>query len=255
MRLEYRTNKDGLYIIKKPDFDDIAYMILKEYQPVMLEEARPLDIEDLVCEYLYLDVKTAHLSKDGRILGVISFDDTTYEGFDDMGNPLEIDMPVGTILLDKSLMEDQRHIGRQRFTKTHEACHWILHRQCHVPLLGGRHYEFRTREDNRSIACRMDRIENPDRDLTKKWEFEEWEEWQADNLAAALLMPKPTFVPKAREIMRSYGIPDNEMLYWENDLSVSHRIVEEIKDIYKVSKMSVQLRMVRCDLLKKRNIY
>lgn len=147
MRLEYRTNKDGLYIIKKPDFDDIAYMILKEYQPVMLEEARPLDIEDLVCEYLYLDVKTAHLSKDGRILGVISFDDTTYEGFDDMGNPLEIDMPVGTILLDKSLMEDQRHIGRQRFTKTHEACHWILHRQCHVPLLGGRHYEFRTRED------------------------------------------------------------------------------------------------------------
>ena len=54
-------------------------MILKEYQPVMLEEARPLDIEDLVCEYLYLDVKTAHLSKDGRILGVISFDDTTYE--------------------------------------------------------------------------------------------------------------------------------------------------------------------------------
>ena len=55
--------------------------------------------------------------------------------------------------------------------------------------------------------------------------------------------------------MRSYGIPDNEMLYWENDLSVSHRIVEEIKDIYKVSKMSVQLRMVRCDLLKKRNIY
>lgn len=68
-------------------------------------------------------------------------------------------------------------------------------------------------------------------------------------------MPKPTFVPKAREIMRSYGIPDNEMLYWENDLSVSHKIVEEIKDIYKVSKTSVQLRMVRCDLLKKRNIY
>ena len=157
MQLNYRKTKSGLYILKKEDFDDIASMALKEFQPNMLTKAQPLDVEDFICERLLLDMKTARLSEDGRILGVIAFDDTTYAGFDSFGRSIEIEMPVGTILLEESLVNDSRHVGRQRFTKMHEASHWICHRQYHVPLYG-RNYEFRVKDDNRSIACRMERM-------------------------------------------------------------------------------------------------
>ena len=83
---------------------------------------QPLDVDDFIYERLFLDMKTARLSVDGRILGVIAFDDTTYDGFDCYGRPIEIQMPVGTILLEESLMNDPHHVGRQRFTKMHEAC-------------------------------------------------------------------------------------------------------------------------------------
>lgn len=250
MQLNYRKTKSGLYILKKEDFDDIASMALKEFQPNMLTKAQPLDVEDFICERLLLDMKTARLSEDGRILGVIAFDDTTYAGFDSFGRPIEIEMPVGTILLEESLVNDSRHVGRQRFTKMHEASHWICHRQYHVPLYG-RNYEFRVKDDNRSIACRMERIENPGRSdgASRKWSDIEWEEWQADNLAAALLMPKATFIRAAREVMGSYGIQETDCLYWEKDLTVSHRIIDDIKNIYEVSKSAVELRMVRCGLL------
>lgn len=69
MQLNYRQNSRGLYILNKNDFDDIATMILSNYQPAMLKKAQPLDVHDLVEEHLYLDMKIARLSKDGRILG------------------------------------------------------------------------------------------------------------------------------------------------------------------------------------------
>ena len=72
MQLDYRKTRSGLYILKKEDFDDIAFMVLKEYQPIMLTKAQPLDVDDFIYERLFLDMKTARLSVDGRILGVIA---------------------------------------------------------------------------------------------------------------------------------------------------------------------------------------
>ena len=72
MQLNYRKTKSGLYILKKEDFDDIAYMVLNEYQPIMLEKAQPLDVEDIIYERLFLDMKIARLSVDGKILSTLS---------------------------------------------------------------------------------------------------------------------------------------------------------------------------------------
>lgn len=249
MQLNYRQNSRGLYILNKNDFDDIATMILLNYQPAMLKKAQPLDVHDLVEEHLYLDMKIARLSKDGRILGAIAFEDTVYEVYGDDGHAMMIDMPMGTILLDERLMKDERHIGRQRFTQVHEAAHWICHRQYHTPM--GRNYEFRKMEDNHSIVCREERIEHPggSANNTKVWSDSEWEEWQADNLAAALLMPKGTFIHTAREIFCSYGINADVRLRWNDNLALYDKIADELKDIYQVSKSAVRLRLVRCGLM------
>src|SRR5699024_6015802 len=129
VQLDYRKTRSGLYILKKEDFDDIAFMVLKEYQPIMLTKAQPLDVDDLIYETLFLDMKTARLSGDGRILGVIAFDDTTYAGFDCYGRPIEVHMAVGMIFLGESVINAPDHVGRQRLTKMHEASHWVCHRQ------------------------------------------------------------------------------------------------------------------------------
>lgn len=248
MQLHYQQNSRGLYILKKSDFDDIATMILENYQPVMLQKAQPLDVKDLIEEHLFLDMKTARLSMDGKILGAIAFADTVYEGYSDDGHAVMIDMPMGTMLLDEKLMNDQRHIGRQRFTQMHEAAHWICHRQCYTPI--GRNYEFRKVEDG-SIVCRVERIEHPGRSTseTKNWSDSEWEEWQADNLAAALLMPRITFIHTAREVLRSFGIKDDECLNWSENAAISNKVADEIKKIYCVSRTAAQLRMLRTGLM------
>ena len=63
MQLNYRQNSRGLYILNKNDFDDIATMILSNYQPAMLKKAQPLDVQDLVEEHLYLDMKIARMEE------------------------------------------------------------------------------------------------------------------------------------------------------------------------------------------------
>lgn len=250
MQLNYSKNKKGLYILKKEDYDEIASVVLGEYQPIMLLRPQPLEVEDLICDKLRLDMKNARLSEDGRIFGAIAFSDTVYNGFDTSGTPVKIDMPEGTMVLEERLMSDMRYIGQQRFAKMHEGAHWILHRQYHSSMRG-RNYEFPAKEETSSISCHMMVDPRYLAGRSGKWTDYQWEEWQANNLAAALLMPKATFITVARRIMRFYGIRDTEPLYWDENLGISHRIVDEIKNIYEVSKAAVELRMVRCNLLER----
>ena len=47
MTLNYACKPSGLYIMSKSDFDPLAYRILEEKQPCVLEKAMPLDLDDL----------------------------------------------------------------------------------------------------------------------------------------------------------------------------------------------------------------
>jgi len=222
-----------MYVLSKPDFDDIATMVLKEYMPYVLSSPQPLDIEFLLKERLCLDVSYARLSQAGEVLGLIAFADT-YLPYGTKNNEY-MEVLEGHVLIDESLI-DERNYGRRRFTLAHEASHWICHRTYHSP--DKRCFEFR----RSAIACRTENIEQNRRNQKVRTD-EYWEEWQADNLAAALLMPKDMFVEVCWDAFRKYGVYKGYLRKGVDDPRVAHEIIEEIANKFAVSFRAAQIHM------------
>lgn len=246
MQLDYPMTRNGLYILKKEHFDEIATNVLTEYQPEVLSSPQPLNIEHLVTECFFLDMHSARLSTDGSILGLIAFSDTQYSCFDVTNCPLLYNVPEGTVLLDISL-NNSKHPGRKRFTQAHEVSHWICHRTYHSP--NNRRYDFCQKESCPAIACRLERMEYPEKSVIGTWTDEDWEEWQANNLAAALLMPKHPFLEAFYEVARHHGL-HYDVLIWEDNIDRSNAIIEDLKKIFNVSERATELRMIRCGIMK-----
>jgi Zn-dependent peptidase ImmA (M78 family) len=74
-----------------------------------------------------------------------------------------MEVQPGTILIDISLIENENS-GRLRFTLAHELAHWLIHQKIF--------------EDSQQSAAKID------------GNIDSQTEWQADTLAALILMPK-----------------------------------------------------------------
>jgi len=237
VQLEYEMKKNGMYILRQSDFEDIATMVLKEYMPNVLRAQQPLDVEELAKECFYLDVAYAKLSPAGEVLGLIAFDETEFRPYGAAANEKMFLQP-GQVLLDGSLV-DGKLSARRRFTLAHEVSHWICHRAYHSEDKRG--YELRT---NRSvIACRSENIEQ-NRRRQQRYTDSYWEEWQADHLAAAMLMPKAIFVEVCREVFRENGILKGYLAVGVDDY-VAHRIIRAVAKKFAVSFRAAQIRMLR----------
>lgn len=232
MILNYVCKPSGLYIMSKADFDPLAMQILKEKQPRVLERAMPLDLDDLTENAFPLTCYDAVLSKDGSILGLITFVDKNLPIYTDNFDECSLPVKEGTIIIDKRL---HKIPTRYRFTKAHEICHWILHRRFYSPY--NMPFNFRN-TGNSYIANRQEAVgrKNP---VEAKTDFE-WSEWQSDCLSAALLMPACTFIPTAQHFITASGSENGKLTYGSKD---SRGIMSEIAKIYEVSPRSVEIRL------------
>lgn len=235
MNMDYLPCKaSGLYIMSKKDFDPLAYKILLEKQPEVLKKAMMLDVDSLAEDGLYLECRDELLSREGTILGLITFADIKLPVYNDEMKETVIATPMGTIIIDKRLREN---MTRYRFTKAHEISHWILHRRFYSP--GNKPYNFR-QSGYSYIACKQEATgrKNPIEAKTDK----DWSEWQSDCLAAAMLMPACTFIPMAEEIIRSHGFTDGKLIGGISD-NRTKRAIAEIAGVYNVSARSVSVRL------------
>lgn len=232
MILNYVCKPSGLYIMSKADFDPLAMQILKEKQPRVLERAMLLDLDDLAGNAFPLTCYDAILSKDGSILGLITFADQKVPLYTDDLDEYSFRTTEGTVIIDKRLRSIPT---RYRFTKAHEISHWILHRRFYSPY--NMPYNFRN-SGNSYIANRQEAVgrKNP---VEAKTDFE-WSEWQSDCLSAALLMPVFTFIPTAQHFINSLGNETGKLTYGSRDCKI---IMSEIAKIYEVSPRSVAIRL------------
>lgn len=238
MVLDYPQYPNGMYKLRKNDFDDIARDIMKEYMPGAVDMQQAVDINYLIKECLFLTVKSKNITADRSILGLIAFEDATIPCYDLSFKPVTLDLQAGDILLDMSL-SGNTSLPRRRFTMAHEASHWILHRSYHSPT--NQKFEFR-RPFNESKASDIER-------KIRKFETEnDREEWQANSLAAAILMPKIAFMKTAlNEIERMYGY-DQYVL--RDDGSEEYlEVIKRIASVYKVSVQAAEIRLEQLDLL------
>lgn len=243
MKLNYKMKANGMYIISSRDFDDIATNVLKEYMPNVLEYPQPVNIDHLATECLFLDVKYGHISINGSILGLIAFSDTEIPGLDIMYRPTTFQLPEGTMMIDSSLSGFENR-PRARFTKAHECGHWVCHRSYHSPT--NQPYEFRKAGRNDFVACRTDNIERYKYKAQKT--DDDWEEWQADHFAAAVLMPVQTFEPYARQAIRSAGVTRGYLVKGQNKAQ-AYEAIEDVSERFIVSKRAAQIRMQQLGLI------
>ena len=243
MTLNYPKKQNGMYLLRSSDFDNIATDFLKEYAPQNLQRPMPLDIDYIITDCLYITVMYRHLTYEGTVLGMVAFGDVEVPCLDDMYRPDTLEIDEGTMIVDASLV-GWNNLPRNRFTKAHEGSHWILHRSYHSPT--HQNYDLRTARNN-YIACRSANIEKFSYGNRERTETE-WEEWQADRLAASLLMPRDTFKEAARDAFRHNDI-NRGFLVKDQRVHDSINAVEEIADRFMVSKAATQIRLREMGML------
>lgn len=237
MELNYRQHSNGMYILGKNDIETIATNVLKELSPANLEKPIPLNIENLF-DALGLIVKYAYLGIPGHeILGATIMDDFAEILICNIKmEPMVVEETFGTVLISSTLCST-KNIPRKRFTEAHEVSHWILHRP---------YFDHLTQDNNpRMIACRAVGCNN-----TARKNNSNWLEWQADTLAAALLMPQNVFLATVRQAVRDAGLLRSYIIE-ERDHDVFYRIIQPISKQFAVSQSAAEIRMRQLGLIQK----
>lgn len=220
--------------LSRADLSRIAGKYIDQYYTrfgISKDAPEPIDPERLAGSVLGLNVKMLPLCSDGSILRLTVFQRCGFTVTLGDGTKLvEIFMPKD-IVIDSALAADSC-TGCRNFTIAHEAAHHILadlfpndYRKA-VKCRG--HIAYRERNGNAS-----------------------WEEWQADTLAAELLMP--TFLVNA-EIERAGLRLLNGILY----KSVSDPNYEKILEMAArmgVSRSAIRIRLQQMQVIKGKPIH
>lgn len=242
MKLEYEKEPNGMYKLHKPDFDVIALRFLREYLSSVVDLPREVDINYIVKECLYLDMYSKNLSPDKSVLGLIAFADTTIPCYDLHFNPSKFDIKEGSIVIDLSLSGKQR-LPRRRFTIAHEVSHWILHRSYHSPT----NQEYELRKPDAYFPSMSSNVERRYKILETE---SDREEWQANSLAAAILMPKFAFLDYTyREIHRQYGVGIDTICEVE-DPERYRSAINNIAEVFNVSIQATEIRLNQLNIIK-----
>ncbi len=186
----------------------------------------PMPIDTFAALYLSLDVRYAPLSRDGNTWGVTAYADTVYHP---CGAPKEacMELRANDVLLDDSFLDPLREKqlnARRRFTLAHECAHQLLY-----------HLE----PDEQQRACRRmyaKRRAYSFRELKTK---EDWNEWQANVLAAALLMPAPEVGTVMDELSPRHRLPfvDGQFTWQALD------ILDRFCACFGVSRSAAEIRL------------
>jgi len=192
--------------------ESIARKLLVEYDASYLNRSpRPVPIETIIEKVCGLSIEYKYLTNNGRELGRMIYDDgiTTY--FDkDINEYALMTVQGGTIMIDASLLDQEKLYGRLRFTLAHELSHYLLHKG----LYSG----------TGTAAA-----------LYKHEINEDATEWQANYLAQAILMPKGQ-VKRCFYALRPTSKSKQES-------------ISQMAKTFEVSKQAMEIRLKRFALI------
>lgn len=239
MELNYPQKDNGMYILSKDNIEQIAIRVLKESFPQNLENPIPLNTTGFLGDYLGLLVKEKYIGTlESGYLGLTVMGDLAeIPSLDIMYHAVVLEETYGTVLISLSL-RGQENKGRRRYTEMHEGAHWLLHKpyyQC-ANMATAKRY----------VACR--KVEQYS---DKKNGDRAWLEWQADSLAASLLMPKDVFYDYAKTAIRHEGAARGYLVEGnQHDRGIFYEVVGDISSKFKVSVRAAQIRMIHLGLIR-----
>ena len=223
-----------------------------DYKPELLKEPGKLNALHFVESYLnaVVDVQNILNAVPGmEINGITVFKDALITVRED-GEYVSKMFPAGAIIIDQSVIG--REDGFEQFTIVHEGGHFCMH----YPAFCGQDI-LAARSVMDKIMCRSSVLES-DRAENRKWTDRDFMEHQANVYAAAVLMPRHTFVPFVMELNRKAGHKDGIFVRPPIDPFYQYRhwyvfleeIGRKIADTYGVSESAAFVHMKRCGLIR-----
>lgn len=245
MHLDYKQKFNGQYILSKIDIEKIATDVLMEFSPSNLVMPTQLDTMNFLQDYLGLDVKRKYIGTfESGILGsIVMCDEMEIPSYDEMFRPTVLIETYGNVLISPNL-SSRDNAPRRRYTEMHEGSHFILHKDYYKCL------DRKSTNQHKLIACRRMELIN-DNPKTAA----DWIEWQADYLAAALLMPQEVFYDYTRSIIRSLGVPCGYLTVSSGaNKRQAFEIISKVAERFYVSYRAAQIRMIKLGLIRE-NLY
>lgn len=199
-----------------------------------------------------MDYKT--LDKDGTILGMTVFNNCYLEVYNqELGTEEKIKVSKGTILIDNNLIGNEKLLHRYRFTCSHEASHWLLHKDRFTREIEGQMSLFSDSPNYTAVKCLNRSVENAFGYKESGFmDDEDWLEWQADYMGAALLLPILPFSNEFFKLLKMLDI-SKKYLYFDNqtcNIKNYEIVVNQLVNTFNVSRKAVHIRLVKLNLIK-----
>ena len=160
--------------LSREQLEQIADEVIHQYKAALVPEKHlcynvdPTELASL----LGYTVDYQYLTKDGSVLGKTASGKMWITVYDSDKTEILYELDDRTILIEKRLLFSPRNVGRKNFTIAHELAHQIINR---------------TFTEQYGVECRV--FCDYRRCVKPRKKVVDWHEWQADALAAALLLP------------------------------------------------------------------
>lgn len=210
------------------DIERIAYQTVQSFDQTLLNQPQQLNVDVFAERFLRLKLDFIDLSNNTSILGMMVFSDSSIPVFDpEQNTPKIIQAKAGTALIEKALLED-RLPNRTRFTIAHECAHWLIHKP---------------KGKSQPMVCRT----------VGQSDQRDWLEWQADNLASALLMPAVSVYAFMKNHVKEHreSIEHMYKMFGESYvISKRYQIIRLVAFTFGVSERAAELRLKRLGYIK-----
>ena len=213
--------------IKAKEMDDIAEEILRQYFPDALQVPMALPIDEYLANIGLTKVE-GKLTKDSSVFGETVFKDTEVVFYDS-------DKPETKLISKKTILVDPdviclRNQGSYNNTVVHESVHWLLHRYHneYKMLFDTNHRLSSSKSDRSSLSSSI-------------WSDYDWMEWQANGIAARILMPKKTTKQMVQEFFVKYSLEFEQ----EKKTLMFEQVVDDLADFFHVSRLAVKIRLLQ----------
>lgn len=217
---------DKIKPLSRIQIDNEAIAFLNKYNKDAIENPQKLDLEDIIENKLQLSIDYQILDSDNHILGMTVFKSGNIEVLDENKNKKYIRVEKNTMVFNEELASNLKQQGRFRFTLAHEIGHWVLHRKYYF-IDENQLNLFDELGENDFIKC-LNRNENDMITNQNKTNID-WLEWQADNFASSLLMPKNIFKITYEKLTK--------------ELSNEKEVISKLSSIFGTSKQACQIRL------------
>lgn len=224
-------NRSTLFL-SRADIEQIAKPIIEAYIQAYVPQYHLCYHVDptQLASFLGFKIEYMALSQDGSILGQTAAVPLWTTVDDPILGGVYYYLDGKTILIEEKLKNNPRFMGRKNFTIAHELAHQIINRS-NPGMYGPQHRifcDYRRTEDNKK------RVSN-------------WYEWQADALAAALLLP-PDALDKA---MFLFGLGSQMKVLSRKYSQNKYISFCDMAEFLQVSKTTLAYRMEQLGLLER----